>query len=191
MIQPSFRRRRDSSELEVFDATRYFSGGIETVGFSSTIPSYRPNARRNFDAQLKPPKANLEYSIKEQEKKCHNQPVSHGFRLVSFLNSLFFPQTLSKTKKKTKSLKDGRRKSKSSSALMVAHKETSSNAIWKQREGEERRKMDGNESDSSSDLFELKSFDLRHHSFGLPAYGTTGHAKVIRRGNASFFRVTY
>ncbi|KAG1341927.1 protein BIG GRAIN 1-like E [Cocos nucifera] len=51
------------------------------------------------------------------------------------------------------------------------------------RRKEESREDDGGESDSSSDLFELKNIDFGEFSSGLPVYGTT-EVEMIKRGAA-------
>ncbi|XP_010939463.4 protein BIG GRAIN 1-like E [Elaeis guineensis] len=57
------------------------------------------------------------------------------------------------------------------------------------RKEKESREEDGGESDSSSDLFELKNYDFEEFSSGLPVYGTTD-MEILKRGasihNAAF-----
>ncbi|XP_077216362.1 protein BIG GRAIN 1-like E [Tasmannia lanceolata] len=125
-------RRNDSGELDVFEASRYFSGIAEAAGgFSSGTVCHKSmkeegpmwvGARKSVDmsmrSSLRSQSHRLEKHIKEKKSK---KPSSPGGRLASFLNSLF-SQTNSKKKSKssTQSMKDeeespsGRRKRRSS-----------------------------------------------------------------------------
>ncbi|XP_008785744.1 protein BIG GRAIN 1-like E [Phoenix dactylifera] len=57
------------------------------------------------------------------------------------------------------------------------------------RKEKESREEDGGESDSSSDLFELKNYDFGELSSGLPVYGTTD-MEIIKTG-ASIHRAAF
>ncbi|XP_068655339.1 protein BIG GRAIN 1-like E [Aristolochia californica] len=129
------RNRRDSGELDVFEASRYFSGRPETVSLvgATNLPR-RPmmeekertmwvGGRKSLDMPMKDLLPSQCYNVEKQVKgKKSKQPSSPGGRLASFLNSLF-SQTSSKKKSKSssQSVKDneeespgGRRKRRSS-----------------------------------------------------------------------------
>ncbi|XP_068657547.1 protein BIG GRAIN 1-like E [Aristolochia californica] len=128
------RNRRDSGELDVFEAAQYFSGRPETgclVG-ATDLPR-RPmmedkertmwvGGRKSLDMPMKDLLPSQSYNVEKKVKgKKSKQPTSPGGRLASFLNSLF-SQTSSKKKSKSssQSVKDedesagGRRKRRSS-----------------------------------------------------------------------------
>lgn len=122
-----FHRRNDSAELDVFEASRYFSGINESWGSLDGPNSAQKFVRENRGARISlevfPPHSHNAVEKQMKEKK-HKQPSSPGGRLASFLNSLF-TQTSSKKKKSksttTQSMKDedesgngGRRRRRSS-----------------------------------------------------------------------------
>ncbi|KAG0490730.1 hypothetical protein HPP92_007593 [Vanilla planifolia] len=232
-MSSSCRRRSDPAELDVFEATRYFSDGVEALGFVSWTSSEHPGRRqvitKPMDAVLKksapgPETAETEESsIEEEEEESCKQPISPCGRLACFLNSLFQQVQSKKQRKKAKPskeacssssrtsapppvaeqkdaklrdgfLKQGERLSKKGGSFGeigfgerkwvlrrngggvfpraaeeggLGGKEK--RLVWRVRE--EERSEDGMESDSSSDLFELKLFDLDGLSCGLPVCG--------------------
>ncbi|XP_020572884.1 uncharacterized protein LOC110019530 [Phalaenopsis equestris] len=107
-MSPSPRRRKnDSSELDVFDASRYFSGCIDGVGFgfgynSTAMVSHRPiNAmKKSLEMMASIPCQKVESTNKE-EKKYKQQPISPGRKFATFFNSLF-QQTPSKKRQNQK-----------------------------------------------------------------------------------------
>ncbi|KAF8408238.1 hypothetical protein HHK36_007384 [Tetracentron sinense] len=126
-------RRNDSGELDVFEATRYFSMGNEAVDYdhNAAFPQ-KPmreerqvsrGRRMSLDMAMANQLPQESHQVEKQMKdKKYRQPSSPGGRLASFLNSLF-NQTSSKKKKSkstTQSVKDeqerpgGRRKRRSS-----------------------------------------------------------------------------
>lgn len=159
----------------------------------------------------------IEGTIKE-EKKC-KQPISPGRKFATFLNSLF-QQTPSGRKKKQKSLEqvvdqsngertpNSKHKGKKIAKSLKSIDSTFGKRKWLlKRNGDEfvvrKREEDGmretkerveenidHESDSSSDLFELKSYDFHDFNCGLPAYQTT-KAGVIKRGASVFASVAF
>lgn len=124
-----FHGRNDSAELDVFEASRYFSVGNEA--FTHKVMREDKQALREGRISLDMPMRNVNalptqsHGLEKQmmKEKKHKQPSSPGGRLASFLNSLF-NQTSSKKKKSksctTQSMKDeeespgGRRKRRSS-----------------------------------------------------------------------------
>ncbi|XP_038892897.1 protein BIG GRAIN 1-like E [Benincasa hispida] len=122
LFRKSLHRRKDSGELDVFEAARYFSGSnelpytaattYETSLFSQKIfredHGDRRGGRMSLDLPIRtnviplppPPYTAEKQSIKDQ-KKQRQQPSSPGGRLANFLNSLF-NQSSSKKKKKPK-----------------------------------------------------------------------------------------
>ncbi|KAK6921881.1 hypothetical protein RJ641_012388 [Dillenia turbinata] len=131
----SFHRRNDSGELDVFEASRYFSAANEVSVYTNAIyPTKTIKEEKHFwrgnRMSLDMPTRNSTIPIpsqiqgieKQMKEKKNKQPSSPGGRLASFLNSLF-NQTASKKKKSkstTHSMKDeeespgGRRKRRSS-----------------------------------------------------------------------------
>ncbi|PPS16205.1 hypothetical protein GOBAR_AA04374 [Gossypium barbadense] len=146
MFNKSFHRRKDSGELDVFEAARYFSGYNEPVGsyscatFSQRImrEERQPwrGGRASLDVPMRNPIAQQAHVVEKQIKeKKYKHPSSPGGRLASFLNSLF-NQTSSKKKKSkstTQSMKDeeespgGRRKRR----ISISHFRSSSTADTK------------------------------------------------------------
>ncbi|KAM0937934.1 putative protein BIG GRAIN 1 [Dioscorea sansibarensis] len=217
------RRRKDSDEIDVFEAARYFSGGTDSnVSVRSAVGghgirmreverfAWRP-LRKSLDMPIgtmisqPPPKVDKQCI---NEKKNSKQPSSPGGRLASFLNSLF-NQVASKVKVKSKSsslsTKDnyeenyGGRSRRSSISHSPSLTASTSTKVYKVINDETKRlapkvvmekketlknygEDDDGESDSSSDLFELKNYELSDHhvSSGLPVYGAT-NMKVIKR----------
>ncbi|XP_077210026.1 protein BIG GRAIN 1-like E [Tasmannia lanceolata] len=128
----STHRRNPSGELDVFEASRYFSGAVESTGSNTRAVSQksmkeeRPmweGGRKSVDLSMKNPLVSeLHRPEKHIKEKKSKQPSSPGGRFASFLNNLF-SQTASKKKKSkssTQSMKDddespsGRRKRRSS-----------------------------------------------------------------------------
>ncbi|KAH7665129.1 hypothetical protein IHE45_13G012200 [Dioscorea alata] len=214
------RRRKDSDEIDVFEAARYFSGGTDgNVSVRSIVGghgrmkeerlAWRP-LRKSLDMPIgtmisqPPPKVEKQCI---NEKKNSKQPNSPGGRLASFLNSLF-NQVASKVKVKSKSsslsTKDneenyGGRSRRSSISHSPSLTASTSTKVYKVINDEKKRlapkfvmekkevlknygENDDGDSDSSSDLFELKNYELSddHVSSGLPVYGAT-NMKVIKR----------
>ncbi|KAI3696317.1 hypothetical protein L1987_79329 [Smallanthus sonchifolius] len=120
-----FHHRNSSDELDVFEAARYFSGATEN--FSSThrnirvesntfncnkystrpirrmsldMPSHRGNSINPLQSML------MENPNMINKEKKFNQPSSPGGKLAHFLNSLFHPTSLKKSKSKKKSTED-------------------------------------------------------------------------------------
>jgi len=141
----SFHRRNDSGELDVFEASRYFSGYNEVIGYtnSSTFTQKIMREERNgykgrisLDMPMRsllPQQFHGGIDQKQMKEKKHNkQPSSPGGRLASFLNSLFNQSTSKKKKSKSssQSMKDedespgGRRRRRSS----ISHFRSSSTA---------------------------------------------------------------
>lgn len=112
-------RRKDSGEIDVFEASRYFSGGPETRTYTHNS-SQRPmkedtrwavwGGRKSLDISFKNSSftshssymVNDKYMIQaEKKKKKSKLPISPGGKLASFLNSLF--SQLATSRKKSKS----------------------------------------------------------------------------------------
>ncbi|KAJ9187368.1 hypothetical protein P3X46_002831 [Hevea brasiliensis] len=147
LSKKSFHCRNDSDELDVFEASRYFSGYNEVVGYNGATYTQKVmredhrhpwrGGRMSLDVPMRNPLPQQSLTVEKQilkEKKC-KQPNSPGGRLASFLNSLF-NQTSSKKKKSksaTQSMKDedespsGRRKMRSS----ISHFRSSSTSDTK------------------------------------------------------------
>ncbi|KAJ0981945.1 hypothetical protein J5N97_010200 [Dioscorea zingiberensis] len=223
LISTMARRHKDSDEIDVFEAARYFSGdtdsnvsAIRSVvgahgGKREERHAWRP-LRKSLDMpigkMISQPPPNFEKRI-INEKKSSKQPSSPGGRLASFLNSLF-SQVTSKVKyKSSSSRKDdceeanqGERRRRNSTSqyspslraststkvnykVINDEKKTLGKGVMEKKEvlkisGED----DGGESDSSSDLFELKNYELSDHhvisTTDLPVYGAT-NMKAIKR----------
>lgn len=116
-IKPA-HRRKDSGEIDVFEASRYFSGGPETRTYTHNS-SQRPmkedarsavwGGRKSLDISFKNSSftshssymVNDKHMIQaEKKKKKSKLPSSPGGKLASFLNSLF---SQASSKKKSKS----------------------------------------------------------------------------------------
>ncbi|KAG6429809.1 hypothetical protein SASPL_107863 [Salvia splendens] len=97
----SSHRRKDSGEIVVFDAARYFAGIDENPCYHS----FSSSAASRMSLDMPAINAHNLQSIQKQylmrEKKKCRQPSSPGGRLATFLNSLF-NQANSKKKKKSK-----------------------------------------------------------------------------------------
>ncbi|KAF5449490.1 hypothetical protein F2P56_029931, partial [Juglans regia] len=138
----SFHRRNDSGELDVFEASRYFSGYHEAAGYNGTNftqkigrderQGYRVG-RMSLDMPMRNSLPQQHHGVEKQMKeKKYKQPSSPGGRLASFLNSLFSQSASKKKKSKSasQSMKDeeespgGRRKRRSS----ISHFRSSSTA---------------------------------------------------------------
>ncbi|XP_020687615.1 protein BIG GRAIN 1-like C [Dendrobium catenatum] len=218
------RRQSDSSELDVFDASRYFSGCIDGVGFgfgygynSTTMSSHRPIVmKKSLEMMASLPCQKVESTINEEKK--FKQPISPGRKFATFLNSLFQQKPSNKKKNNQKSLMQkvdqssgqrtansehkGRKIAKSLKSFnstafgekkWLLRRNVDELMVRKREEAEIRKKENrdeesfDHESDSSSDLFELKSYDFADFSYGLPVYQTT-KAGVIKRGaSVKFF----
>ncbi|PIA63203.1 hypothetical protein AQUCO_00200903v1 [Aquilegia coerulea] len=128
----STQRRDGSGELDVFEATSYFSGCNEAAGYNANLFSQKElreerqtlgGRRMSLDMPSSASLPSQSHRVEKQTKeKKYKQPSSPGGKLASFLNSLF-NQAASK-KKKSKSMKDeeeipggGRRKRRSSISL--------------------------------------------------------------------------
>ncbi|KAG6426188.1 hypothetical protein SASPL_110406 [Salvia splendens] len=214
----SSHRRKDSGEIVVFDAARYFAGIDENPCYHSSSSSRMSLDMPAINAHNLP-SIQKQYLMREK-KKCR-QPSSPGGRLATFLNSLF-NQANSKKKKKSKTspavddngddrdrANDRRRSSmcyaetptKSSYADLKSFSDRQK-AVSQLRNGEngngrlrfnkgsfrnpttkwtaddedQRKFDDGEDSDSSSDLFDLPNLDFC--STGLPVYGTTDMDRI-------------
>ncbi|KAK1268968.1 hypothetical protein QJS04_geneDACA005304 [Acorus gramineus] len=221
-------RRRDSDELDVFEAARYFSGGLDIFITPST--SHKAKTLENPLRSPLPTSKSQGVVDKQLKENKSKQPASPGGRLARMLNSLF-NQTASSSKKKSKSNTTTTTHSKKDESLVERRSSISGSctaptysktyhSCYKKCSGEvlddkkamhvswfktnygdqglhlkeERRKVrqvrtnvevdDGGDSDSSSDLFELKNYDLGGFSSGLPVYGTT-HMEGIKRGKGT------
>ncbi|KAE8690950.1 MADS-box protein CMB1 isoform 1 [Hibiscus syriacus] len=155
MFNRSFHRRNDSSELDVFEAARYFSGYNDAgSGGYYNCATYSERIMRDERQQQQPcrggrvsldvhvpmrhhPIVQPAHVVEKQiiKEKKHKQPSSPGGKLASFLNSLF-NQTSSKKKKSkstTQPMKDeeespgGRRKRR----ISISHFRSSSTADTK------------------------------------------------------------
>ncbi|OAY50144.1 protein BIG GRAIN 1-like E [Manihot esculenta] len=134
LYKKSFHRRNDSDELDVFEASRYFSGYNEALSYNGANYAEKvmredhrhlwKGGRMSLDLPMRNPLPQQSYTVEKQisKEKKYKQPSSPGGRLASFLNSLF-NQTSSKKKKSksaTQLMKDedespsGRRKRRSS-----------------------------------------------------------------------------
>ncbi|CAL9092298.1 unnamed protein product [Musa textilis] len=100
-------RQGDSDEIEVFEATRYFSGGsgtCEGLGVQGSTREERVSwgaGRRSLGTL----RAILPHRSRKADDQCkekkNKQPSSPGGKLASFLNS-FFKQTISRKKSQFK-----------------------------------------------------------------------------------------
>ncbi|XP_020250987.1 protein BIG GRAIN 1-like E [Asparagus officinalis] len=224
--------RKNSGELDVFEATRYFSSVADIPETCRAIKTER--TRSLVEAKL-PQEAQQRTELKhahmtkEKVVKC-KQPSSPGAKLATFLNSFQQYYSSSKKKKPSRLIKgedeySSRRRKSSCKISNVESKSsnyssTSSSFSSKKREGlikdndcealgdefrlklrlgdehsirkEEEEMSDGGESDSSSDLFELKiNYEFNEiSSSGLPVYETT-HLGVIRRGAGLASTIAY
>ncbi|KAL3654324.1 hypothetical protein CASFOL_004005 [Castilleja foliolosa] len=109
-------RKSDSGELDVFEATRYFSNaneiypGPESGRFNSSQtfgPGKKPASRRSLDMPIiitnpiNPTNIALDRKKSKDNKKLHKQPSSPGGKLIANLINSIFNQTGSKKKKKS------------------------------------------------------------------------------------------
>lgn len=144
--QKSFHRRNDSGELDVFEASRYFSGYNEVIGYTNStftqnisIRDEKHGAHRgriSLDMPMRSLLPQQFHGIVEKQivkEKKQKQPSSPGGKLASFLNSLFNQSSSKKKKSKSssQSMKDedessstGRRRRRSS----ISHFRSSSTA---------------------------------------------------------------
>ncbi|XP_047963869.1 protein BIG GRAIN 1-like E [Salvia hispanica] len=224
----SSHRRKDSGEIVVFDAARYFAGIDENPCYHS----FSSSAASRMSLDMPAINAHNLPSILMREKKKCRQPSSPGGRLATFLNSLF-NQANSKKKKKSKTSAavdddhDRRRSSISHFRITESYCDSKSansgdaktptktsyadlkgfsdrqkaasqlkigeigngrlrfnngsfrnpTAKWTADDEDDQRKFDdGEDSDSSSDLFDLPNLDFC--STGLPVYGTTDMDRI-------------
>ncbi|KAJ8774638.1 hypothetical protein K2173_017084 [Erythroxylum novogranatense] len=133
LYRKSLHCRKDSDEIDVFEAAGYFSGYNEAAGYNCVTygqryvrEDHRHRGRMSLDVPMitSLPHQLSQHSVDKQifKEKKHKQPSSPGGRLASFLNSLFSQTSLKKKKSKSssKSMKDedenqsGRRKRRSS-----------------------------------------------------------------------------
>lgn len=213
-LQQTLRRRRDSNELAVFEATKYFSGEIGTPRALRDAPQLEAEHREKSDQVMEMTR------YVEEEGNC-KQPCSPGGKLASLLYSLFQQSTALKNKKKKKKklpksskseIEEGKLRkyntlyvsSSSGSEFPTPSLYSSKRKAWEEKSAsdccyefakqeelwsaEEKREFgkeeDGAESDSSSDLFELKCYDLNDLSTELPVFGSTD-MKVFKGGAVS------
>ncbi|CAK8537104.1 unnamed protein product [Lathyrus sativus] len=111
----SFHRRNDSGELDVFEASRYFSGYNEVIGYTNNSTCTQKVIREERNGHrgrisldmpmrtLLPQQFNGVDQKQIKDKKHNKQPSSPGGRLASFLNSLFNQSTSKKKKSKSSS----------------------------------------------------------------------------------------
>ncbi|OVA11000.1 hypothetical protein BVC80_1745g11 [Macleaya cordata] len=126
LYKKTAHRRKDSGELDVFEATMYFYGGTQVGGLdggattsTTTLPQKTrtireelrqvPGGRRmSLDLNMRNinpiPPLQSQRAEKQIKEKKYKQPMSPGGRLASFLNSLFNQK--SSKKKKSQSVKD-------------------------------------------------------------------------------------
>lgn len=137
-------RRKDSSELDVFEAARYFSGYNElnytaAAAYREDHGSRTRGGRMSLDLPIRtnviplhppPPYTAEKPTIKE--KKHRQQPSSPGGRLANFLNSIFNQSTSKKKKKSKNPIKSedlhhdiGGRKRRSSLSTLIDSKSSS------------------------------------------------------------------
>ncbi|KAA0034479.1 hypothetical protein IC582_022989 [Cucumis melo] len=149
IFRKSLHRRKDSDELDVFEAASYFSGSNEPCNYN-TATTYetslfhggRRGGRMSLDLPLRtnviplppPPYTAEKQSIKDP-KKHRQQPSSPGGRLANFLNSLFNQSGSKKKKKPKNSIKTedlhheiGARKRRSSLSTLIDTKSSSNNS---------------------------------------------------------------
>ncbi|KAG6574036.1 protein BIG GRAIN 1-like E [Cucurbita moschata] len=138
-------RRNASTELDVFEAARYFSGSNEliytnTSSFTHNIiredHSSRRGGRMSLDLPLRtnaaPPPPYTAEKPPIKEKKHRQQPSSPAGRLANFLNSLFNQSASQKKKKPKNGMKNdefhheiGARKRRSSLSSLIDSKSSS------------------------------------------------------------------
>ncbi|KAF5197051.1 Big grain 1-like e [Thalictrum thalictroides] len=131
----STQRRDGSGELDVFEATRYFSGCNEAAGYNGNLFSQKElreerqalgGRRMSLDMPSSASLPSQSHRVEQTKEKKYKQPSSPGGKLASFLNSLFNQAASKKKKSKSssQSMKDeeeipggGRRKRRSSISL--------------------------------------------------------------------------
>ncbi|CAL0315257.1 unnamed protein product [Lupinus luteus] len=142
----SFHTRNDSTELDVFEAARYFSGYNEAISHNNSTFSQKNmreerhanRARISLDMPMRTLLPQQFHGMEKQvvmKEKIHKTPSSPGGKLASFLNSLFSQSASKKKKSKSssQSMKDedespgGRRRRRSS----ISHFRSSTNADTK------------------------------------------------------------
>ncbi|OIW02200.1 hypothetical protein TanjilG_21853 [Lupinus angustifolius] len=145
----SFHRRNDSSELDVFEAERYFSGYNEAISYNSssfrqkimTEERHANRARISLDMPMRSLLPQQFHGMEKQvvmKEKKHKQPSSPGGRLASFLNSLFSQSASKKKKSKSsQSMKDeddenpsGRRRRRSSISLFRSSSNADAKSLY-------------------------------------------------------------
>ncbi|WOH07807.1 hypothetical protein DCAR_0727241 [Daucus carota subsp. sativus] len=114
----SFHNRRDSDELDVFEAAGYFSGANEVSGYQKMLRSGRrtsldipmmSSTRTSMIQEQAHQYDNVIMPEKPTKEKKYKQPNSPGGRLATFLNSLFSQNSSKKKKSKScsaQSMKD-------------------------------------------------------------------------------------
>lgn len=147
MYNKPFHWRNVSGELDVFEATRYFSGGgaDEVPGSGATLTqkaTVPKTARMSLDMPTTRTLIPSQIYVMEKQilkEKKNKQASSPGGRLAHFLNSLLKQASLKKKKSKTgaKTTKDeeespgGRRKRRSSiSHFRIASSTTDSKSFY-------------------------------------------------------------
>ncbi|XP_059655662.1 protein BIG GRAIN 1-like E [Cornus florida] len=202
----SFHRRNDSSELDVFAATRYFSGANEVSGYKDATfaqkimmredhrHGWRGGRRISLDMPIMrssfPSQTHMTEKQMTKEKK-YKQPSSPGAKLASFLNSLF-NQTSSKKKKSsystTQSMKDedlespfGRRRRRSS----ISHFQSSSTADSKSMHSSSSSgfRTPPPYTDPTKTYRDLRSVSDHKQVVSLPKYNNIGHVKYTALQN--------
>ncbi|KAL1551156.1 protein BIG GRAIN 1-like E [Salvia divinorum] len=229
----SSHRRKDSGEIVVFDAARYFAGIDENPCYhiSSSSAASRMSLDMPAISAHSLPAIQKQYLMREK-KKCR-QPSSPGGRLATFLNSLFNQANSKKKKKKSKTSAavdddGGERRAHDQRRSSISHFGTTTPSAppsyaetptkspyadlksfsdrqkaasqlkngengngrfrfnngsfrnpatkWTAGDEEQGKLDDGEDSDSSSDLFDLPNLDFC--STGLPVYGTTDMDRI-------------
>ncbi|KAF2325471.1 hypothetical protein GH714_029167 [Hevea brasiliensis] len=161
LSKKSFHCRNDSDELDVFEASRYFSGYNEVVGYNGA--TYTQKVMR----------------------EDHRHPWRGGRMSLDVpMRNPLPQQSLTVEKQILKEKIDGF----SDKTKSLGHQYLEKDRKWVDQYPPERKEFrkfdevdDGAESDSSSDLFELQNYDLGIYSSGLPVYETT-HMDSIKRG---------
>ncbi|KAJ0963525.1 hypothetical protein J5N97_028647 [Dioscorea zingiberensis] len=161
----SFQYRKDSGELDVFEAARYFSGDVDSVGFGiERFADGHAQKRNSFEIptqqaalQLQPPQKNTEIQHRNKKCKSGSSPAANGTDWFS----------------------------ENKWVMMINNR--SNGEKWRfQRDVGGKVEVDDVESDSSSDLFELKNIGSIDDALSelLPAYGTAD-MKVLGNGSAA------
>ncbi|KAM7464440.1 hypothetical protein LguiA_032561 [Lonicera macranthoides] len=96
-----FHHRKDSGELDVFEAARYFSGSNEIYAFNkSAVSAHQCRTGRRISLDL--PMINRisipSQTTEKPKKEKYKHPISPGGKLTRILNSLFSPKNYRKKK---------------------------------------------------------------------------------------------